>query len=175
LHDDTQEEQINNSSTSLKITSDNPSQFDQKNLYIRGFWFLFCLVLIACIYFAKSILLPMVVSTFIALLCSPLVNSLVKIGVPRTISVLGVIVLIVGILFAGASLLTEPAQQWWSKLPELVKDLSQEVSNATNNANIDSTSGEAIVSDTNVGEFRSNTVVSLVKNIAVATPTVIIQ
>lgn len=175
MHDDTQKEQIMNSSAIVKTTSDNPSQSDKNNLYMRGFWFLFCIVLIVCIYFAKSILLPMVVSTFIALLCSPLVNSLVKIGVPRAISVLGVIFLIVGILFGGITLLTEPAQQWWSKLPELVKDLSQEVTDATNNANIDSTSGEAIVSDTNVGEFRSNTVVSLVKNIAIGTPTVIIQ
>ena len=156
----------------LDIKQDNK---DRKTLYSIGFWFFFIIVLIGCIYFGKSILLPVMVSTFIALLCSPLVNYLERVGIPRTIGVLSVIFLIVGLLFGGVAVLTEPAQQWWSKLPELVKDISQEVTNATNNAGASSALNEAIVSSSNVGEFRSTTVVSLIKSIAVATPTAITQ
>ncbi|WP_201288126.1 AI-2E family transporter [Psychromonas sp. L1A2] len=186
--------QINDSSSTVQVsdeqqiyTKENSPAIDQedqdikqnkkdiKTLYTIGFWFLFIIVLIGCIYFGKSILLPVMVSTFIALLCSPLVNYLEKIGIPRTVGVLSVIFLIVGLLFGGVAVLTEPAQQWWSKLPELVKDISQEVTNATNNAGTSSALNEAIVSSSNVGEFRSTTVVSLVKSIAVATPTAITQ
>jgi len=176
VHDNIHKEPINDSSSMAQMTPDNQIQQSigtDKSLYAIGFGFLFCIVLITCIYFAKSILLPIIVSTFIALLCSPLVNTVVKIGVPRALGVLSVLLLIIAILFAGVTLLTEPAQQWWSKLPDLVKDVSQEVTNVTSSNG--SSSAEAIVSDSNVGEFRSNTVVSLVKNIAIATPTVITQ
>ena len=162
--------------SSTQVDQDeNPIKNDKKTLYTIGFWFLFIILLIGCIYLAKSILLPIIVSTFIALLCSPLVNYLVKIGIPRMLGVLGVICLIVGLLFGGVAVLTEPAQQWWSKLPEVVKDISQEITNATNNSGGNSALDESIVSNSNVGEFRSNTVVSLVKSIVIATPTVITQ
>jgi len=148
---------------------------DRKSLYHIGFWILFFIVITATVYIAKSLLFPIVLSTFIALLCSPLVNYLLRIGVPRAMGVLTVICLIVGILFAGASILTEPAQQWWAKLPELVKDVSEEMTKATNDDGTGALSSSNIVSQSNVGEFQSNTVVSLVKSIAVITPTIITQ
>ena len=138
--------------------------------------FFFCfIVLIVSIYFAKFILLPIIVSTFIALLCSPLVNYLARFSIPRTIGVLSVILLIVGILFGSFTLLTEPAQQWWSKLPNIVKDLSQEVTNVANSSAAVSTYNKNLMNDSNVGEFQNYTVISLVKSIALATPSVITQ
>lgn len=166
-----------NKSTALTIhQTDNDSVArDRTRLYSFGFWILFFIVITTSIYFAKSLLFPIVLSTFIALLCSPLVNYLLKIGVPRAIGVLTVICLIVGILFAGASILTEPAQQWWAKLPELVKDVSEEMTKATNESGTGTLSTSNIVSQSNIGEFQSNTVVSLVKSIVVVTPTIITQ
>ncbi|RBW47977.1 AI-2E family transporter [Psychromonas sp. B3M02] len=140
-----------------------------------GFGFIFCIILLVSIYFAKSILLPIIISTFIALLCSPVVNYLVKIGLPRLIGVLAVIFLIVGLIFGGLSLLSGPAQEWWAKLPTLVKDVSQEISTAANNTSFNSAANEAIMDDSNVGEFKSDTMVSLVKSIAMATPTMLTQ
>jgi predicted PurR-regulated permease PerM len=146
-----------------------------KSIYAGAFWFLFSISILVIFSFAKSILLPIIVSTFIALLCSPLVNYLVKIRIPRQLGVIGIIFIIVAILFGGANLLTEPAQQWWDKLPTLVKDLSHEVTNATQNTIKDSDPSNSFVNKSNVGEFQSNTVFSLVKSIAVATPSVITQ
>jgi predicted PurR-regulated permease PerM len=170
LNDNTQ----SNKSTALTILQiDNDTvEHDRSSLYSVGFWILFFIVITTSIYFAKSLLFPIVLSTFIALLCSPLVNYLLKIGVPRAI---GVLTVIVGILFAGASILTEPAQQWRAKLPTLVKDVSEEMTKATNDSNAGTLSSSNIVSQSNIGEFQSNTVVSLVKSIVVVTPTIITQ
>lgn len=148
---------------------------DLSKLYSMGFGFIFFIVLMVSIYFAKSILLPIIASTFIALLCSPVVNYLVKIGLPRLIGVLAVIFVIVGLIFGGLSLLSGPAQEWWVKLPTLVKDVSQEISTAANNTSFNSAANQAIVNDSNVGEFKSDTMVSLVKSIAMATPTMLTQ
>lgn len=144
-------------------------------LYQASFWFLLFIVLAVTFYFAKDILLPIIISTFIALLCSPLVNYLQKIGVPRTIGVLCVIFCMVGLLCAGISVLIEPAQQWWLKLPELVKDLSQEITSATSSDSINAAISSNLVSDSNVGEFKNNTLLSLVKSIAIAAPSVLTQ
>ncbi|WP_413700797.1 AI-2E family transporter [Psychromonas sp. KJ10-10] len=155
-----------------------PQQADHSNiksLYVAGFWFLFSVSILAIFYFAKSILLPIIISTFIALLCSPLVNYLVKIKIPRQLGVVSIIFIIVAILSSGANLFTEPAQQWWNKLPTLVKDLSHEVTNATESTIKSSGTDDVFVNQTNVGEFQSNTVISLIKSIAIATPTVITQ
>jgi len=155
---------------------DSDYNLDMKNLYRMVFWLLFFIVLMVSFYFAKSILLPIIVSTFIALLCSPIVNYLVKIGVNRTIGVLTVIFLIVGLLLGGISLLTEPAQEWAAKLPALFKDISQELTNATsNNSTGILADSSRLVNDSNVGDFRSDTLVSLVKSIALATPTLLTQ
>jgi predicted PurR-regulated permease PerM len=155
---------------------DSDYNLDMKNLYRMVFWLLFFIVLMVSFYFAKSILLPIIVSTFIALLCSPIVNYLVRIGVNRTIGVLTVIFLIVGLLLGGISLLTEPAQEWVAKLPELFKDISQELSNATSKGSTGIIAdGSRFVNDSNVGEFRSDTLVSLIKSIALATPTLLTQ
>ena len=148
---------------------------DLKSLYVMGFWFLFSIVLMVTFYFAKSILLPIVVSTFIALLCSPIVNYLVKVGIPRTIGVLGVIFLMVGLLLGGLSLLSEPAQEWGAKLPALVKDLSLQINDATTKGSVGLIGNNSLVTDSNVGEFRSDTLVSLVKSIAIATPSLLTQ
>lgn len=155
-----------------------PQQTDQsniKNLYVPGFWFLFSVITLVIFYFAKSILLPIIISTFIALLCSPLVNYLVKIKIPRQLGVISIIFIIVAILFSGANLFTEPAQQWWDKLPTLVKDLSHEVTTATESTIENSDANNSFVNKSNVGEFQSNTVFSLIKSIAIATPSVITQ
>ncbi|MEG3755568.1 AI-2E family transporter [Psychromonas arctica] len=148
---------------------------DLSKLYSMGFGFIFFIVLMVSIYFAKSILLPIIASTFIALLCSPVVNYLVKIGLPRLIGVLAVIFVIVGLIFGGLNLLSGPAQEWWIKLPTLVKDVSQEITTAANNTSFNSAANQAIVNDSNVGEFKSDTMVSLVKSIAMATPTMLTQ
>jgi len=181
VHKKTQQTVINEDNLSTQdtpVTQDtliNQDHHDIKKLYKMGFWCLFFIVIMVSFSFAKSILLPIIISTFIALLCSPLVNYLVRVGVPRMVGVLTVIFLIVGFLLGGISLLTEPAQQWAGKLPDLVKDVSQQLNNATIGVNTGFISDTEIVTDTNVGEFRSDTLVSLVKSIAVGTPILLTQ
>jgi predicted PurR-regulated permease PerM len=63
-----------------------------------------------------------------------------------------------------------------AKLPELFKDISQELSNATSKGSTGIIADSSrFVNDSNVGEFRSDTLVSLIKSIALATPTLLTQ
>ncbi|MDF4900696.1 AI-2E family transporter [Vibrio parahaemolyticus] len=60
---------------------------------------LLVLLLVPALYFAKPVLLPMVISTFVALLFSPLINYFEDKGLPRTITVVVTLTLLVSFGF----------------------------------------------------------------------------
>ncbi|WP_341707897.1 AI-2E family transporter [Halopseudomonas sp.] len=88
------------------------------------------LLALACLYtlyFAKSLLLPVVVAALFALLLSPLVAVFKRFHVPRTFSALLLLAAIGGPFTLLGSQLAEPAQKWWERLPELSAQLSDEL------------------------------------------------
>ncbi|MBM69109.1 MAG: AI-2E family transporter [Haliea sp.] len=90
------------------------------------------LALLYTIYFAKSLLMPVVVALFFALLLSPLVNALKRFLVPRSVSAVLILALIGGPMALLGSQLAEPAQRWAEAIPRLADKLSDEVDDLTN-------------------------------------------
>ena len=89
------------------------------------------LALLYTIYFAKSLLMPVVVALFFALLLSPLVNALKRFLVPRSVSAVLILALIGGPMALLGSQLAEPAQRWAEAIPRLADKLSDEVDDLT--------------------------------------------
>jgi predicted PurR-regulated permease PerM len=89
-------------------------------------WLLFLGVLYT-LYFAQSLLMPVVVTSLIALLLSPLVAGLQRLHVPRTVSAfLLVATLMAPFTFLGAEL-AEPAQKWAKLIPELSQRITEQL------------------------------------------------
>lgn len=90
-----------------------------------AFRYLLALALLYTIYFAKSLLIPIVVALIFALLLSPLVQLLKRFYIPRAISAILILSLIGGPLILLANQLAVPAQRWASAIPELTEQFTQ--------------------------------------------------
>ncbi|GAC14103.1 AI-2E family transporter [Aliiglaciecola lipolytica] len=79
------------------------------------------------LYFAQSLVIPIVFTALTALLLSPLVALLKKVHIPRSISaVLLLTMLVAPFTFLGAQL-AEPAQKWAQLIPKLSVELSEQI------------------------------------------------
>ena len=78
-------------------------------------------------YLAKSLLIPLFFSAFIALLLSPLVAIARKLYVPRTISAGALIVLLIAPFTLLTLELAEPAERWMHSLPKIAAEVSEEI------------------------------------------------
>ncbi|MFW1199324.1 AI-2E family transporter [Vibrio parahaemolyticus] len=134
---------------------------------------LLVLLLVPALYFAKPVLLPMVISTFVALLFSPLINYFEDKGLPRTITVVVTLTLLVSVSILGLAAISEPAKQWWAELPSIVQNVSQEVNEVTKASSDHMNAPLELASDMNIDEMGNNTVFSLLKALATTTPTLL--
>ncbi|MBD3585470.1 AI-2E family transporter [Salinimonas sp. HHU 13199] len=88
---------------------------------------LLLLAVIYTLYLAKSLLIPLFFSAFVALLLSPLVAIARKIYIPRTISAAALMVLLLTpFTFLGLQL-AEPAERWMQALPKMAAEITQEI------------------------------------------------
>lgn len=78
-------------------------------------------------YLAKSLLIPLFFSAFIALLLSPLVAIARKVFVPRTISAGALIVLLIAPFTLLIVELAEPAERWLHSLPKIASEITEEI------------------------------------------------
>jgi predicted PurR-regulated permease PerM len=85
------------------------------------------LALLYTLYFARSLLMPVVVALLLALLLSPLVSIFKRFHVPRTISALILLTAIGGPVVLLGGELAEPAKKWIQLLPELSARLDEEL------------------------------------------------
>jgi len=88
---------------------------------------LLALALLYTMYFAKSLLIPIVVALLFSLLLSPLVSLFKRFHVPRTFSALLLLAMIGGPFTLLGIELAEPAQKWLARLPELSAQLTEEL------------------------------------------------
>jgi len=101
------------------------------------------LAVIYTLYLAKSLLIPLVFSAFIALLLSPLVALARKLYVPRTISA-GMLIAFLVTPFTILGLeLVEPAERWMQSLPKIAAEISEEIDEITSNIDAYSTAAPA--------------------------------
>lgn len=85
------------------------------------------LAVLYTLYFAGTILMPLLVAILIALLLSPAVALFKRFYVPRSVSALLLLTVLVGPLTILAGELAAPAQKWGSLLPKLSLNLTQQI------------------------------------------------
>lgn len=100
---------------------------DTKMQRTVALYWLLGLALVYTLYFAKTLLMPIVVALLFALLLSPLVRVLKRYYVPRTFSALLLLAAIGGPFTLLGIELAEPAQKWASRLPEFSERLTEEL------------------------------------------------
>jgi len=79
---------------------------------------LLTLAVLAAVYVASSIILPVVLAFVLQLILQPAVHLLERIGLPRAVGALLAILLVVGALVGFVAALSVPAATWAEKLPE---------------------------------------------------------
>jgi predicted PurR-regulated permease PerM len=95
---------------------------------IRTLSWLVGLSLLFTIYFAKALLVPIVVALLFSLFLNPLVTWLKRLYIPRTISAI-LVLCFIGATFTLLTIeLAVPAQRWVKKIPDLSADFTEKVS-----------------------------------------------
>lgn len=92
-----------------------PLPSDPQTFFVGG---LFALGILAAIYVASSIVLPVVLAFVLKLLLQPAVRVLERLHLPRTIGALLPILLAIGLLVGLVAALSGPAANWAKRLPE---------------------------------------------------------
>ena len=88
--------------------------------------------IIYTLYLAKSLLIPLFFSAFVALLLSPLVAFAKKFFVPPTISAAILIAILVAPFTFLALELAEPAERWMQSLPKIATEITEEIEEISN-------------------------------------------
>ncbi|WP_408640836.1 AI-2E family transporter [Salinimonas lutimaris] len=105
------------------------------------------LAVIYTFYLAKSLLIPLFFSAFIALLLSPLVSIARKFYVPRTISAAALMALLVApFTFLGLEL-AEPAERWMESLPKIAAEITEEIDEFSHHLDTEKPVAEAPVEE----------------------------
>jgi predicted PurR-regulated permease PerM len=89
------------------------------------------LAVLYTLYFAKTLLMPIVVAMLFSLLLSPLVTALKRMYIPRSVSAFVLLACIGGPIALLGVKLAEPAQKWMKRIPELGMELTEELDSFT--------------------------------------------
>lgn len=104
--------------------SDMPLPRNMSTVYQGG---LFFLALMACLYAAREVVLPLVLAFFLKLLVQPGMKLLKRLRVPRVLAALLALAVLLGIIVGLADLLSSPAAHWAQRLPEGLPRLQERV------------------------------------------------
>ena len=85
-----------------------------------------CLIaVLACLYIAQAIVLPVVLAIVLKLLLQPLVNLLEQLRVPKPVGALIALAVLLSVFVGLGMLLSSPAAEWASGLPQAWPQLQQ--------------------------------------------------
>ncbi|MFT6987435.1 MAG: putative PurR-regulated permease PerM [Psychromonas sp.] len=116
--------------TNKPLSSDMTTDImPQRPALMMTIYLLLALALLYTLYFAKSLLMPIVIALLFSLLLSPLVTLFKRFYIPRTISAILLLTMIGGPFTILAIELAEPSQKWLSQLPQLSAQLTEELDN----------------------------------------------
>lgn len=93
---------------------------------LRG---LFLLALFYTFYFARSVILPVVLAMLLALILSPAMRALKRIAIPEPIGAAIVLLSTLAVLGFGVYRLAQPATEWVAKLPQILSQLERKLLN----------------------------------------------
>ena len=92
-----------------------PLPSDPRTFFLGG---LFGLGVLAALYLASSIILPVVLAFVLSLLLQPAVRLLGRVHLPRAVGALLTVLLVIGVLVGLVAALSVPASTWAERLPE---------------------------------------------------------
>lgn len=88
---------------------------------------LFLLALLYTFYFAKAVILPLVLAVLLSLLLSPVVRALHRLWIPRPLAAVLVLLALVSTLGFAAYKLADPAAEWLNRAPRDLRRLEVEL------------------------------------------------
>lgn len=104
--------------------TDMPLPQDPAVVFLGG---LFVLALLACVYLAKEVVLPIVLAFILKLLLQPTMRFFQRLHIPRVVASLTVIALLFTLIGGLGELLSTPATNWAKRLPEGLPRLQERV------------------------------------------------
>jgi len=108
-----------------------------KSSYRLAIYSLLGLAIVYTLYFAKSLLMPVIVALLFSLLLSPLVTFFKKFYIPKILSAILLLTMIGGPITILTIELAEPAQKWLAQLPQLSTKVSKEINSISQNIHSD--------------------------------------
>jgi predicted PurR-regulated permease PerM len=108
----------------LPATETTPAITGAQSVALKG---LFILALFYTFYFARSLLLPVVLAILLTLILSPAVRGLKRLLVPEPLGAAIVVGSLVLLLVTGMLQLFEPASQWVARLPEIAEQADRKL------------------------------------------------
>lgn len=94
------------------------------------------------LFYARELILPLLLATMAALLFGPLVSRLQRIGIPRGFGALAIVVLLIAAMVGTVWTAREPVMQWLSHLPTSVADLGTRAKELTSTLSTVESTGE---------------------------------
>jgi predicted PurR-regulated permease PerM len=88
---------------------------------------LLALVVCGVVYFARAYFLPIACAFVFAVILAPVCNRLERWRVPRTISAVLAILMTMGMMYAGFSIVAKPAAKWLDQAPTLIRNAEREL------------------------------------------------
>lgn len=98
------------------------SQFGAQHFQLMALVVLATIALIAALYAASAVLIPITLAWLLSAVLSPLVRYAQRFHIPASVSALLLVGLLVSSIVSLFLLLVEPAQQWLQEIPEILRD-----------------------------------------------------
>ena len=107
-------------------TASGPVRAQSSNAYSGPLLALLLIALVAVMYFAADLLVPIAISVLLNLLLSPLVKALRRRGIPPALSAAVLVTTIVGLVIFAVGGLAEPAERWISEAPQSIREIRKQ-------------------------------------------------
>lgn len=88
---------------------------------------LFVLAMFYTLYFARAVLLPLVLAVLFALILWPAVAALKRLRLPEPVGAAFVLAALLSILGSGVSILAEPAAEWMDRAPRAIDEVEKKL------------------------------------------------
>jgi len=115
-------ERLETGSQPPKEPSDMPLPKEARTIFLG---ILCAIAVLACLYIARDIVLPIVLAVVLKLLLQPLVSVLERVRVPKAVGALVALGVLLSVLVGLGMLLSSPAARWASELPQAWPQLQQ--------------------------------------------------
>jgi predicted PurR-regulated permease PerM len=79
------------------------------------------------LYFAHAVVIPVVLAILIALILTAPVEALHRYRIPRVVTALTLLLVVLGLLSGAIDLLSAPAEKWWNSAPQTLRTIERKL------------------------------------------------